>query len=93
MKCTCMLPVHFPYHKGKEICSNLVIVEDVVVKCQDRFPMSTVVICRDVSTRIDCRDTYLEEEQHHDEIDDPVLTIRQCLIVDSRLVEFCKISQ
>ena len=59
-------PLHSSYYLGKDVSCNLWCLEDVILKCQEKYPRSAIVICGDLNSRIGSWDTHVEESEERE---------------------------
>ena len=50
--CAYIPPIDSPYYKDKNTSSNIALLEDIVMRFQERYPQSPILICGDMNARI-----------------------------------------
>ena len=55
-------PADSPYYNDRSVKNNLLLLEDVLVKTQDEFPMAALVILGDLNARTGCWNIHKDEE-------------------------------
>ena len=65
--CAYIPPIESPYYKDREISTNMIALEDLIVKFQESFPQSTIVVCGDLNARIGRWTMHADDDSLEDE--------------------------
>ena len=65
--CAYIPPIDSPYYCDKNMSSNLVVLEEVLLRFQEKYPGSDFLICGDMNARIASWDTQSEEAEYEDD--------------------------